>query len=96
MGGANGYLVVYTQNQHRIATLYDEYLNYIADMDPDTEDAITQMNSADQVEGLHNQMWEEVLGELTPQEREEALVFHLHGEPEIGVSDKDKSKSSRH
>lgn len=88
----SGYLVVYSQNQKRIATMYDEYLNFIADIDPEAEEVITQMNTADEVEGLDS-MWEEVLGELTPEEREHALVFHLQGEPDADITDDDTQEN---
>ncbi|HEX5539088.1 MAG TPA: hypothetical protein VFX01_04795 [Methylophilaceae bacterium] len=77
MQGSSGYLVVYSQKQQRIATLYDEFLNYIADIDPESEDAMEHIETAEYVDNLHNEMWEEVLGELTPEEREHAVAYRL-------------------
>ena len=77
MQGPSGYLVVYSQKDQRIATLYDEFLNYIADLDPDSEDAADHIAQAEYVDDLHDDMWEEVLGELTPEERQHAVAYRL-------------------
>ena len=77
MQGPSGYLVIYSQKDQRIATLYDEYLNYIADMDPNSEDAAEHIKAAEYVDDLHDVMWEEVLGELTPEERQQAVAYRL-------------------
>jgi hypothetical protein len=90
MQGPSGYLVVYSQKQQRIATLYDEFLNFIADIDPESEDAIEHIESAEYVDNLHNEMWEEVLGELTPEEREHAVAYRLQ------KYDAPLGKSARH
>ena len=77
MQGPSGYLVVYSQKEQRVATLYDEYLNYIADLDPNSEDAAEHIKAAEYVDDLHDEMWEEVLGELTPEERQQAVAYRL-------------------
>jgi hypothetical protein len=77
MQGPSGYLVVYSQKEQRVATLYDEYLNYIADLDPNSEDAAEHIKTAEYVDDLHDEMWEEVLGELTPEERQQAVAYRL-------------------
>jgi hypothetical protein len=77
MQGPSGYLVLYSQRDQRIATLYDEFLNYIADIDPDSEDAIEHIETAEYADDLHDEMWDDVLGELTPEEREHAIAYRL-------------------
>ena len=77
MQGPSGYLVVYSQKEQRVATLYDEYLNYIADLDPNSADAAEHIKTAEYVDDLHDEMWEEVLGELTPEERQQAVAYRL-------------------
>ena|SRR5450830_132246 len=80
MALTSGYLVVYSKNNERFTTLYDEYLNFVMDINPDSEEVLYRLKDAEAVSGLEDEMWEEVLGELSPQERAEALVYRLENE----------------
>ncbi|MEZ0316021.1 MAG: hypothetical protein ACAH10_03940 [Methylophilaceae bacterium] len=80
MALTSGYLVIYDKNDERFATLYDEYLNFIKDIDPDSEEALYHLNHSEEATGLEDEMWAEVLGELSPQERAEALSYRIENE----------------
>ncbi|HEY0267703.1 MAG TPA: hypothetical protein VGC12_00560 [Methyloradius sp.] len=80
MALTSGYLVIYSKNDQRFATLYDEYLNFIKDIDPDSEEVLYRLNDTEAVTGLEDEMWEEVLGELSPTERAEALAYRIENE----------------
>jgi hypothetical protein len=80
MALTSGYLVVYTKNSEPLATLYDEYLNYISDLEPDSQEVLDHIELAEEVTGLEDEMWEEVLGELTSEERDEAVAYRLENE----------------
>lgn len=80
MALTSGYLVIYTKNGARFATLYDEYLNFIKELNPDSEKVLYHIQDAEAITGLEDEMWLEVLGELTPQERSNAYVYRLENE----------------
>lgn len=80
MALTSGYLVIYSKNKERFATLYDEYLNFIKEINPDSEEVLDRIKDAEAVSGLEDEMWEEVLGELSPQERAGALAYRLENE----------------
>jgi hypothetical protein len=80
MALTSGYLVIYIKNGERIATLYDEYLNFIKEINPNSEEALYRMNDAEAITGLEDEMWQEVLGELTPEERSGAVAYRLENE----------------
>jgi|SRR5450830_1923093 len=80
MALTSGYLVIYSKNGERCATLYDEYLNFIEDIDPDSEEVLYHLRDTEAVTGLEDEMWEEVLGELSPNERDEALAYRIENE----------------
>lgn len=80
MALTSGYLVIYNKNGERFATLYDEYLNFIKEINPDSEEILYRIQDAEAISGLENEMWEEVLGELTPQERTDAIAYRLENE----------------
>ena len=80
MALTSGYLVIYNKNEERFATLYDEFLNFIKEINPDSEEVVYRINDAEAITGLEDDMWEEVLGELTPQERNDAIAYRLENE----------------
>jgi len=80
MALTSGYLVIYTKGDEPVATLYDEYLNYISDIDPESQEALDHIENAEEVTGLEDEMWEEVLGELTVEERGDAVAYRLENE----------------
>jgi hypothetical protein len=80
MALTSGYLVIYDKNNERFATLYDEFLNFIKEINPDSEEALYRIQDSEAVTGLEDEMWEEVLGELTPQERTGAIAYRLENE----------------
>jgi hypothetical protein len=80
MALTSGYLVIYIKNGERIATLYDEYLNFIKEINPSSEEALYRINDAEAITGLEDEMWQEVLGELTPEERSGAVAYRLENE----------------
>lgn len=80
MALTSGYLVIYNKNGERFATLYDEYLNFIKEIIPDSEESLYRIQDAEAISGLEDEMWEEVLGELTPQERANAIAYRLENE----------------
>ncbi len=80
MALTSGYLVMYNKNEERFATLYDEYLNFISDIDPDSQEALDHIELAEEVTGLEDEMWEEVLGELSQEERDDAVAYRLENE----------------
>jgi hypothetical protein len=80
MALTSGYLVIYNKNGERFATLYDEYLNFIKEIIPDSEEILYRIQDAEAISGLEDEMWEEVLGELTPQERANAIAYRLENE----------------
>lgn len=80
MGLTSGYLVTYEKNNESIATLYDEYLNYISDLDADSKEVLDYVENAQEVTNLQDEMWEEVLGELSLQERLDGLAYRLENE----------------
>jgi hypothetical protein len=80
MALTSGYLVIYNKNGERFATLYDEYLNFIKEINPDSEEILYRIQDAEAISGLEDEMWEEVLGELTPQERTNAIAYRLENE----------------
>jgi hypothetical protein len=80
MALTSGYLVIYNKNGERFATLYDEYLNFIKEINPDSEEVLYRIQDAEAISGLEDGMWEEVLGELTPQERTDSITYRLENE----------------
>ncbi len=80
MGLTSGYLVTYTKNNENVATLYDEYLNYISDLDEGSQEVLDYVENAQEVTNLQDEMWEEVLGELTLEERMDGLAYRLENE----------------
>jgi hypothetical protein len=80
MALTSGYLVIYNKNNQPFATLYDEYLNFVKDIDPDSEEVLYRLQDTEAVTGLEDEMWEEVLGELSAQERAEALAYRIENE----------------
>lgn len=80
MALTSGYLVIYNKNGERITTLYDEYLNFIKNINPDSEEVLYHIQDAETISGLEDEMWEGVLGELTPQERSDSIVYRLENE----------------
>jgi hypothetical protein len=80
MALTSGYLVIYNKNYERYATLYDEYLNFIKEIDPDAEEVLFHIDDAEAILGLEDEIWEDVLGELTPGERNDAIVYRIENE----------------
>jgi hypothetical protein len=80
MALTSGYLVIYNKDGERYVTLYDEYLNFIKEINPDSEEVLYRVKAAEAISGLEDEMWEEVLGELTPQERTDAVAYRLENE----------------
>lgn len=80
MALTSGYLVIFNKDGERYATLYDEYLNFIKEINPDSEEVLYRVKDAEAISGLEDEMWEEVLGELTPQERTDAVAYRLENE----------------
>ena len=72
------YVVIYTQKGKRIGTSYDEMLNYLGEYDPDSAHANELLQDVEDVEGLDDEMWDDVLGELTPEERRSAKAYRLN------------------
>lgn len=80
MALTGGYLVVYHKDDVHKAVLYDEYLNQVSDLDPSSEDALEHMSHAEEIGGLEDDMWEDVLADLTLQQRSEAVAYRLENE----------------
>ena len=80
MAITSGYLVNYSKDGARFATLYDEYLNFIKELNPDSEEVLYRIQDSEAITGLEDEMWEEVLGELNPFERAGAVAYRLENE----------------
>lgn len=80
MGLTSGYLVTYNRNNQSFASLYDEYLNFLNELDPDSDEVLEHVENAQEVTNLQDEMWEEVLGELSLQERIDGLAYRLEDE----------------
>jgi len=80
MGLTSGYLVIYNKNGVRFATLYDEYLNFINEINPDSEEVRYRIQDSEAITGLEDEMWEELLTELTTEERTNAIAYRIENE----------------
>ena len=80
MALTSGYLVTYTRKDVRFATLYDEYLNCIKDINPDSEEVLYRIRDSEAISGLLEDIWEDVLIDLSPQERLDAITYRLENE----------------
>ncbi len=74
-----GYLVVFPQSDTNFANFYDDSLHYIGDIDPDSDDAQEYMNNGEEI-SADDEMWDDILGDLTPEERQAARAYKLEGE----------------
>ena len=77
MGYAPGYLVIYSQNHKPTASIYDAYLNYVDEADPESDSVKELLAKAEGEFDIQDVMWSEVLGELTPEERAKARAYKL-------------------
>lgn len=77
MALTGGYLVVYSKDDVPVAAIYDEYLNHLRDLDPSSEAALEYMSHAEELGGLDDDLWEDVLVDLPPEEREQAVAYRL-------------------
>lgn len=73
-----GYLVVYSEDNTVQAGLYDESLQFMSDIDLDSDEALKHLNKAEEVSNLNDEMWDPVLGDLTPEQRREARAYLLN------------------
>jgi hypothetical protein len=75
-----GYLVVFTEDNTVQSGLYDDSLQYISDIDLDSEEAYEHLSQAEEMTNLDDDMWDPILGDLTPEQRKEAKVYRLNEE----------------
>jgi hypothetical protein len=80
MALTSGYLVIYSKNLERFAKLYDDYLNFVKDIKPDSEEVVFCLDEMDAFTGLEDETWEEALAELSSMERAEAVAYHIYSE----------------
>lgn len=75
-----GYLVVFTEDNTVQSGLYDDSLQYISDIDLDSDEAFEHLAKAEEVSNLQDDMWDPVLGDLSAEERSQAKVYRLNEE----------------
>ena len=73
-----GYLVIVSEDKTVQATLYDEALQYMADIDLDSDEAMLHLNRAEEVNNLEDDKWDAVLGDLSPEQRRTAKAYRLN------------------
>lgn len=74
----SGYLVVVSEDNTVQATLYDEALQYMADIDLDSDEAMLHLDRAEEVNNLEDDKWDAVLGDLSPEQRRSAKAYRLN------------------
>ena len=75
-----GYLVIVSEDNTVQASLYDEALQYMADIDLDSDEAVMHLDKAEEVSNLEDGKWDGVLGDLTPEQRRAAKAYRLNEE----------------
>jgi len=75
-----GYLVVFTEDNTVQSGLYDDSLQYISDIDLDSEEAYEHLARAEEMTNLDDDMWDPILGDLTAEQRKDAKVYRLNEE----------------
>lgn len=75
-----GYLVIFTEDNTVQSGLYDDSLQYVADIDLDSEEAFEHLSKAEEVTNPEDDMWDPILGDLSAKERQEAKVYRLNEE----------------
>lgn len=75
-----GYLVIITEDNTAQAGLYDEFMQFMSDIDLNSDEAIRHLDHAEAVTNLDDDMWDAVLGDLSPEQRHEAKVYRLNEE----------------
>lgn len=73
-----GYLVIVSEDKTVQASLYDEALQYMADIDLDSDEAMLHLNRAEEVNNLEDDKWDVVLGDLSPEQRRAAKAYRLN------------------
>jgi len=76
----SGYLVIVSEGSTVQATLYDEALQYMADIDLDSDEAMLHLDHAEAVSNLEDDKWDVVLGDLSPEQRRAAKAYRLNEE----------------
>src|SRR4051812_44834967 len=73
-----GYMVVYTEDNAVQAGLYDESLQFISDIDINSDEATQHLEKAEELSDLDDDLWDAVLGDLSPDERQKARAYKLN------------------
>ena len=72
-----GYLIVFTEDDTVQAGLYDESLQFVSDIDLDSAEASRHLDKAEELTHLDADIWDGVLGDLTPEQRLQAKAYRL-------------------
>lgn len=73
-----GYLIVFTEGDTVQAGLYDESLQFMSDIDLNSDEATQHLEKAEEVASLDDDIWDAVLGDLTPEQRRGAKAYRLN------------------
>jgi hypothetical protein len=73
-----GYLVVFTEDNAVQAGLYDESLQFISDIDLNSDEAVAHLGKGEELGNLESDMWDPILGDLSLQQRREARAYRLN------------------
>jgi hypothetical protein len=74
------YLVVFTEDTTVQSGLYDDSLQYISDIDLNSDEAYEHLAKAEELTNLDDNMWDPILGDLSADQREQAKVYRLNEE----------------
>jgi len=75
-----GYLIIFKEDNTVQSGLYDESLQYIKDIDLDSGEALDHLSQAEELDNPDNDLWDPILGDLTPEQRKEARIYRLNEE----------------
>lgn len=75
-----GYLVILTEDNAVQAGLYDESLQFMSDIELNSDEAVAHLDKADEVTDLDDDMWDVLFADLSDEQRREARVYRLNEE----------------
>lgn len=75
-----GYLVIFKEDNTVQSGLYDETLQYISDIDLDSDEAFDHLSRAEELSNPEDDMWDSILGDLAPEQRKDARIYRLNEE----------------
>lgn len=75
--GVTGYLVVFAEDNAVQAMVFDKTLQFVSDIDLNSEEAARLLEKAEEVTNLNDSIWDAIMGDLSPEQRMESKVFRL-------------------